>query len=296
MQNEYRRRFLASLFGCASLTIGGVAVAADRRILDVKSLPLVLLDTISDTDVFSKNSVQFLLSEKLDGVRAYWNGEQLYFRSGRAIHAPAWFTAGFPRHELDGELWMGRASFDQLSAIVRRQTPVDEEWRQVQYCLFELPRAKGTFQARIDQLNAVVSQKQIPWLRVITQESISSFEQIQTKLRELVAQKAEGLVLHRADALFESGRSEHVYKLKPQLDAEAKVVGIQPGKGKYQDRMGALILETKEGKRFKLGTGFDDATRLHPPQLQSWVTYRYRDLTSTGLPKFASFLRVYVPE
>lgn len=296
MQNEYRRQFLVSLFGCASLTIGGVALATDSRALDTKSLPLVLLETFPNAEAFSKKSASFLLSEKLDGVRAYWNGEQLFFRSGRVIHAPAWFTAGFPKHELDGELWMGRASFDQLSAIVRRQTPVDEQWRQVQYCLFELPHAKGTFQARIDQLKTKVSQLQISWLRVVPQEPVSSFDQIQIKLRELVAQKAEGVVLHRADAPFESGRSEHVYKLKPQLDAEAKVVGIQPGKGKHQGRMGALVLETKDGKRFKLGTGFDDETRLHPPPLQSWVTYRYRDLTSTGLPKFASFLRVYAPE
>lgn len=296
MQSEYRRQFLVSLLGCASLTIGGVAFAADRRDLEAKSLPLVLLGSISDPSVLSKNSAQFLLSEKLDGVRAYWNGEQLYFRSGRVINAPAWFTAGFPKHELDGELWMGRASFEQLSAIVRRQTPVDEQWRQVHYCLFESPHAPGTFQARIAQLTAEASQLQIPWLRVISQEPVSSFDQIQTKLRELVAKKAEGVVLHRADAPFESGRSAHAYKLKPQLDAEAKVVGFQPGKGKYQDRMGALLLETKEGKRFKLGTGFDDETRLHPPPLASWVTYRYRDLTSTGLPKFASYLRVYVPE
>lgn len=296
MQNERRRQLLVSLFGCASLTIGGLAFAADRRVLETKSMPLVLLETFPSADAFSKSSASFLLSEKLDGVRAYWNGAQLYFRSGRVINAPAWFTAGFPKHELDGELWMGRASFDALSAAVRRQTPVDAEWRQVQYCLFELPRAKGTFQARIQQLDTEVSQLQIPWLRVIFQEPISSFDQIQTKLRELVAQKAEGLVLHRADALFESGRSEHVYKLKPQLDAEARVVGIQPGKGKFQGKMGALLLETKDGKRFKLGTGFDDETRLHPPPLQSWVTYRYRDLTSTGLPKFASFLRIYAPE
>lgn len=296
MQNVYRRQFLVSLLGCSTLTISGVVLAADRRVLDTKSLPLVLPETISDPTAFAKHSAQFLLSEKLDGVRAYWSGEQLYFRSGRAINAPSWFTAGFPKHELDGELWMGRASFDKLSAIVRRQAALDAEWRQVQYCLFESPHAPGTFRERIDQLTTEVNQLQIPWLRVIPQEPVSSFDQIQLKLRELVAQQAEGLVLHRADAPFEIGRTEFAYKLKPQLDTEAKVVGIQAGKGKYQGKMGALILETKEGKRFKLGTGFDDETRLHPPQLQSWVTYRYRDLTGTGLPKFASFLRVYVPE
>lgn len=293
MQNEYRRQLLVSLFGCASMSISSVLLAADRRILEAASLPLILLETISNPAEFSKKSTQFLLSEKLDGVRAYWNGERLYFRSGREINAPSWFTAGFPKHELDGELWLGRASFEKLSAIVRRQSALDTEWRQVRYCLFESPHASGTFRERIDQLTGEVTQLHIPWLRVIPQESVSSFEQIQDKMRELVAQSAEGVVLHKADAAFESGRSDVAYKLKPQLDAEAKVVGVVTGKGKYQGKMGALLVETKEGTRFKLGTGFDDASRQDPPPLGSWVTYRYRDMTSNGLPKFASFLRIY---
>ncbi len=296
MQNESRRHMLLSLLGCSTLALSGAVLAAERRVLEAKNLPLVLLETVPDAAAFAKMRADFLLSEKLDGVRAYWNGQQFYFRSGRVINAPAWFTADFPKHELDGELWMGRASFDKLSAIVRRQSAQDAEWRQVQYCLFESPHAQGTFQARIDQLTREVSQLQIPWLRVVAHESVSSFDQIQQRLREFVAQKGEGVVLRRADALFESGRTDNALKLKPQLDAEAKVVGIQAGKGKHQGRMGALIVETKEGKRFKLGTGFDDETRLHPPPLQSWVTYRYRDITSYGLPKFASYLRAYVPE
>lgn len=81
-------------------------------------------------------------------------------------------------------------------------------------------------------------------------------------------------------------------KLKPVPDEEAKVVGHMDGKGKHAGRMGALLLETPEGKRFALGTGFTDAQRESPPALGSFVTYRYRDRTASGLPKFASFLRV----
>jgi DNA ligase-1 len=70
------------------------------------------------------NPADFLVSEKLDGVRALWDGQLLRFRSGRRIVAPGWFLAGLPTTPLDGELWLGRGSFDRLSGIVRRSTPM----------------------------------------------------------------------------------------------------------------------------------------------------------------------------
>ena len=55
--------------------------------------------------------------------------------------------------------------------------------------------------------------------------------------------------------------------------------------------MGALLVETPEGQRFKLGGGFSDAERGQPPAIGSWMTYRFNGLTSSGLPRFARFLR-----
>ena len=55
--------------------------------------------------------------------------------------------------------------------------------------------------------------------------------------------------------------------------------------------MGALLLETAKGQRFALGTGFTDAQRADPPAVGSMVMYQYRGRTSTGLPRFTSFLR-----
>jgi DNA ligase 1 len=107
----------------------------------------------------------------------------------------------------------------------------------------------------------------------------------------VVANGGEGLMLHRADALYVTGRSDALLKLKPLFDAEATVVAHTPGRGKYKGKLGALIVETPEGLRFKLGTGFSDAQRENPPKIGSLVTYTYRDKTPKGKPKFASFLR-----
>lgn len=247
---------------------------------------------------------QYLVSEKLDGVRAVWDGKTLRFRSGNEVHAPAWFLEGLPRQPLDGELWMGRGSFERLSGIVRRDVPDDAEWHQVHYMIFELPNGEGTFSQRSQRIVDIVRQANVSWLRGVEQVSMmtkadSDASAVNTKilqkmLNDVVNAGGEGLMLHRADAAYETGRSDTLLKLKPFLDAEAVVVGYMPGKGKYAGMMGALRVQMPDGRKFSLGTGFSDAQRQTPPALGSTVTYRYRQLTRTGLPRFASFLRVRV--
>ncbi|MDF3035308.1 MAG: ligase [Paucimonas sp.] len=233
----------------------------------------------------------YLVSEKLDGVRAYWDGKKLIFRSGRPIHAPAWFTKNFPAHPLDGELWMGRGSFERLSAAVRREVPLDVEWRSITYQLYELPGGSGGFSERIANLQASVARAGVPWLQVLAQERIADTAALKARLSQVVKGGGEGLMLHRAGAVWHTGRSDDLLKMKPQHDAEARVMAHIAGKGKYQGMMGALLVETPEGRQFRLGTGFTNAMRRQPPPIGSTITYRYRELTSRGLPRFASFWR-----
>jgi DNA ligase-1 len=235
----------------------------------------------------------FLVSEKYDGVRGVWDGTSLRHRSGRSVAAPAWFIAQLPPTPLDGELWLGHGRFDELSGIVRKEQPVDTEWRQVRYMVFELPGAAGSFAERALQLAAIVRERATPQLVAVDQISVTDREALRHRLAQTVAQGGEGLVLHRADALYGTGRSDAVMKLKPTLDAEATVVGHHAGKGKYQGQLGALEVRMPDGRQFLIGSGLSDALRREPPPIGSVITYRYRSLTSTGLPRFASFLRVY---
>ncbi len=230
----------------------------------------------------------YLVSEKLDGVRALWDGQVLRFRSGRTVAAPAWFLAALPKQPLDGELWIARRSFDSLSATVRRAEPADTEWRRVSYRVFELPAGEGSFELRADKLRALAGDVVVP----VEQMRLASNGALRDKLKEVVAGGGEGLMLHRADAPLASGRSDLLLKLKPQADAEAVIVGHEPGKGRFAGQLGALELQTPEGIHFKLGTGFSDAQRRNPPPIGATVTYRYRDLTPSGKPRFASFVRV----
>ncbi|HSI45562.1 MAG TPA: DNA ligase [Methylophilus sp.] len=234
---------------------------------------------------------QYLVSEKLDGIRAIWDGEQLISRQGNPIHAPAWFTKDFPRQALDGELWIGRGQFELLSSTVRQSVSEDSAWRQVTYYVFELPNADGSFAERAQHIDQLIRKVNSPHLKAIKQFYVRDDQALKRTLDSVVAKHGEGLMLHRADAPYVTGRNHALLKLKPQLDAEARVIGHLPGKGKYQGKMGALLVEMPDGMQFKLGTGFSDAERAYPPAIGSMVTYTYRDLTKKGKPKFASFLR-----
>jgi DNA ligase-1 len=234
----------------------------------------------------------YSVSEKLDGVRAIWDGKVLRFRSGKIINAPAWFTAHFPNQPLDGELWIGRHNFDQVSAAARRQVPLDKEWQGITYQIYELPNGFGSFEARLAVLKILVEQAKTPWLQVVRQFNVADEKALQATLQKYVQFGAEGLMLHRKDAVWQTGRSDALLKLKTFLDAEAKVIAYEPGQGKYQGMVGALLVEMPDGKHFSLGTGFSNAQRRSPPELGSLVTYRYQDLTPQGIPKFAHFLRV----
>ena len=234
----------------------------------------------------------YLVSEKLDGVRAIWDGKNLHFRSGHPVNAPHWFTAALPTEALDGELWIARGQFEKLSATVRRSEPVDEEWRQVRYMIFELPGAAGRFSERVAQIRKIVAQVNQPWLQAVVQHAAVDRAKLDKMLMETLKQGGEGLMLHRADALYETGRSDTLLKLKPWLDAEATVIAHLPGQGKYAGLLGALQLRLPDGRLLRLGTGLSDAQRREPPPIGAVVTYRYRELTRNGLPRFASFVRI----
>lgn len=265
-----------------------IAIAPFSSLYAKQSVPELLLAQLYQSGI---DVQQYLISEKYDGVRAVWDGKVLTTRQGNEIQAPTWFTKDFPKMPLDGELWLARGQFDALSGAVRKDIPVDAEWKNITYQIFELPNATGTFEARAKRIVYIIKKTNLPHLKAVAQFRVKNEAELNKKLKSIVANGGEGLMLHRADAAYITGRSDALLKLKLLLDAEATVVAHTKGKGKYVGKLGALIVETPEGLRFKLGTGFTDAQREHPPKIGSLVTYTYRAKTPNGKPKFASFLR-----
>lgn len=234
------------------------------------------------------------VSEKYDGVRAYWDGQKLWTRHGHRIAAPAWFTRDWPTQPLDGELWAGRGRFTNVSSAAARDTADDDTWRQLRYMVFDLPDHPGRFDERLPALATLLARHASPSLQAVPYHRLADEAALQALLRETVRAGGEGLMLRRGDAPYRGERSDDLLKLKQHLDAEATVVGHLPGKGRYEGVVGALLVETPQGLRFKLGSGLRDTDRHSPPPVGTRVTYRYLDLHPNGAPRFASFVRVRV--
>jgi len=234
---------------------------------------------------------QYWVSEKLDGVRARWDGHQLVSRGGNVFVAPDWFVADFPSQALDGELWMGRGRYEETSSVVRKLKP-HEGWKDIRLMVFDLPEHGGTFNQRIGAMERMVEQTHSPHLAMIEQQMIKSEEALQQWLTEVVEHGGEGLMLHRKTARYVSGRTRDVLKLKVFLDAEATVIGYRPGKGQFAGQVGSLKVRTDQGLELYIGSGLTNEQRSHPPPLQSRITFRYQGLTKNGVPRFPVFLRI----
>ncbi|MBJ7537756.1 DNA ligase [Marinomonas transparens] len=242
----------------------------------------------------SVQASEYFISEKYDGVRAIWTGRELLTRKGNPIHAPRWFIEHLPQVSLDGELWSKRKDFQFVLSTVTKDTPVDAEWRKITYMVFDAPdqEKKETFQQRVANYTRAIHRMNLPHVKPVAQLSVTSNEELKQLLDKYVAEGAEGLMLHRKLARFESGRTDNLLKLKPYMDDEAIVVEVLPGQGKYEGKMGSLLVEMPSGIRFKIGSGFSDEERAHPPIIGDRVTYRYHGLTKNGIPRFASFIRI----
>ena len=237
------------------------------------------------------------VSEKFDGMRGLWDGNQLWSRSGKPIHAPAWFTQGWPQVPLDGELWAGRGRFEFTVGTVRQARALDADWRQLQYQVFDLPAHGASFAERHPALAALLQQSAVPWLQAVVQSKVFSPAELQQGLAAVLAQGGEGLMLHHETAQYEAGRSPGLRKLKLQDDAEARVVAHIPGGGQFQGQLGALLVEMPAQpphgvRRFKLGSGLSKREREAPPPIGAVVSFRYRGLTASGLPRFATYWRL----
>lgn len=230
------------------------------------------------------------MSEKLDGVRAYWDGQRFVSRLGNPYLAPAWFTEALPPIPLDGELWVGRGRFQETVSIVRRAKG-GQRWKEVRYLVFDSPADPAPFEERYAGLGKLFPAD-FPYANRVDHEACRDHEHLSQELARIEGLGGEGLMLRQPGSRYETGRSTTLLKVKSFQDAEARVVGYVAGRGKHKGKVGSLKVVTPEGIEFSVGTGLKDQERSKPPEIGSVITYRYQELTKKGVPRFPSYLRV----
>ncbi|BHH85971.1 DNA ligase [Desulforhopalus sp. 52FAK] len=235
----------------------------------------------------------WLWSEKLDGVRGEWTGTEMLTKQGNRLDVPVYFTENFPPFPLSGEIWGGRGTFERTSGIVATSGQ-DKGWNTLHYGIFDSKDSSLSIEERIERARSWFEKHPSKYAFIIEQQPVKDRGHLQQLLKEIEAGGGEGIVLIRKGSKYKNGRSLDVLKVKNFKDAEGVVVGYVPGKGKHHGRMGSLILElvTDRTIQFKVGTGFSDEQRIHPPPVGAIVTFKYTGFYASGKPKFPSFIRV----
>jgi DNA ligase-1 len=144
----------------------------------------------------------------------------------------------------------------------------------------------------LQSIRQLVEHPASPYLEMIIQYRVADNSELMRRLQSVIDDGGEGLMLHRATALYKNGRSDDLLKLKQFSDAEATVIGHRPGKGKFAGMTGSLKLRNDDGIVFYVGSGLSLDQRADPPPISSRITYRYQGFTKNGVPRFAVFLRV----
>jgi DNA ligase 1 len=231
------------------------------------------------------------MSEKLDGVRAYWNGSEFVSRLGNVYRAPKWFVDGLPDHPLDGELWCGRRLFQQTVSIVRRHDAGDH-WRDVRFVIFDVPELDEPFETRISHVEERFPVGDHPYAHGLEHARCEGLDHVREELARVEALGGEGLMVRQPGSRYVAGRSSTLLKIKSFFDAEARIIGYVAGAGRHRGRTGALEVELPNGTRFAVGTGMSDALRERPPELGRIITFRYQELSKDGVPRFPSYVGV----
>lgn len=242
------------------------------------------------------NIEEYWISEKLDGVRGYWTGTTILTKKGYDLSPPDWFVKHWPAQKMDGELWIAREQYETTLSCVMKILPNNNCWESITFMIFDLPTSKAPFSTRIILMKSIAHQTESNFLQVIPQYQLSSIKQLNKHLKAVIKNKGEGLMLHKADALYTKGRTANILKVKQKYDAEATVLEHIEGKGKYQHLLGAIKVINDEDIVFKIGTGFSDQERHNPPPIGSRITYQYLGKTKNNVPRFASFLRIRLSE
>lgn len=260
---------------------------------------ILLLNKISEQEIQKKNFNGYLMSEKLDGVRGIWEAGKFKTRQDNPIHTPSYFTYNFPSFKLDGELWIARAKFDEVSALIRSDSLDSSLWKSVTYNVFDVPNACEEFKLapctlsnRLKVLERYLQQNPNPYIKIIKQIPIKDQEHLKEFYKDIIFNKGEGVVIRKDFAPYEKGRSKNALKLKPYEDAECKVIAYTEGKGKFQGKIDALLCQMPNDRVIKIGSGLKDKDRENPPKIGSIVTYKFNGLTKNSLPRFPVFLHI----
>lgn len=252
---------------------------------------LELIHPVVLQDIDTINVKDYFVSEKLDGVRAYWDGKNLLSRSGKNLNPPKWFIEDFPPFAIDGELFTKQNDFENIVSIVKNQQNKDL-WKYLSLYVFEVPNKEGNFSKRLEKLQNFLKQHPAKFIQIIPQNEFQTKEELLSFIKQIKQKDGEGVILRKKEGVYTTGRNSSLLKYKFFFDSECEIIEYQKGKGKYADVIGSFTC--KDGaKIFRIGSGLSEDFRKNPPKIGSIITYKFYKTTKNNMPRHPVFLRIY---
>ncbi len=283
--------------------ICGLAFWANLFGLDSGDSNLIFknLDSRLDSRVVD-NLSDYVVSEKFDGIRALWDGQNMFSKSGKIIAIPRCFSEklavlDLPKGDfVEGELWIDYGAFEAISSVIRRKNPTCADFSKVKYLIFNAHLGESSdFLANLTKIQSILDSQDLAQnrqIQVITQHKFTTQKELTDFFNAVIAKGGEGVIVRDSRVAF---------KLKPQNDAECKIIDYSRGKGRIRGKVGAIICESLEdknsgitkGKIFRIGSGLSDEIRSNPPKIGTIITYKFSSVSKNGIPKHTQFLRIY---
>lgn len=249
------------------------------------------------------NINNWIITEKLDGVRGIYKDGHFYSRNDNEFYVPKEFYSELlliPElngNILDGELWINRKKFDKLVGLVKKDFKTIDEFMEVKFMVFDIPTLNMKYIDRIKYLeNILVNLK---YTKFVPYTILKNKNDIPNILNDIENIKGEGLILRDPNSFYENKRSKYMLKIKSSYTDEAIFIGYEISKkGKYKDLISSYKLEwinpNNDKINFNVGSGFNEIQRQlnNIPKIGSLITFKYSELTKSGVPRHPIFLSI----
>ncbi len=203
--------------------------------------------------------VGWLASEKIDGIRATWDGRRMVSRSGKEIRIPKIMKTYLPgESKLDGELHYGRGNFPKTIQLIHADEP---NFSGLRYAVFDAPMPDVPFGLRVKYVDEVCRRirkraprgRRIP-IHPVKHIAVKSLAHARSMLKEVLDVGGEGVIVRHPQSLYRHGRSNLYLKLKPVVEIKGVVVGFEPGVvGSNEIRLENGAFTFIKGKRLPVG-------------------------------------------
>lgn len=235
------------------------------------------------------NVVGWKYSEKLDGVKAIFDGETLRTRAGNVFPTPKDFINELRECvgslKVEGELYLGRGTFAETATLRTNSRSI---WSRVSFRIFDVNLPDLNWKQRRNLLRGCEFTKRI---RLIKIHTATTLEKLETFFKRVIEKGGEGVVIANPDAFYCEGYSNNLLKWKDKNDDEAQIIGFNVGENGTLSSFNVKFI-SGENCVFRIGQGLKKIERQNYTKyfkIGDVITFSYELLSYSGKPRAPIF-------